>query len=103
MIDIDELERLEKDATMAPWTNRMQDGICNKYIEEDAIVISKEERDNMTRSNIALIVAARNSLPGLIAEVRAAREWWAADTHGRKYETDVAREAYRKAIEANGG
>ncbi len=69
---LSDLQKLVDEATPKPWVNRMQDGICNKYID-NGIVIFKEERDNMRREDIVFIVAARTYMPLLIEVAKAAK------------------------------
>lgn len=70
MIDLDELERLEKAATPGPWDideevwgpDRTRVVECKLWARED-----------VAEHNERVIVATRNALPALIAELRAAR------------------------------
>lgn len=69
---LEKLLALSKAATFSPWTNRMQDGICNKYVDEHAIVVGSEERDRMSRENIDAIIAWRAWIEPLVAVASAA-------------------------------
>jgi len=90
MIDLDKLEELEKKATEGPWTT----------IDFDLV----SERDD-----VPLILAARNALPGLIAELRSARwyiKWCTAeavnlstDNDRMRLELDAARDVVQFARE----
>lgn len=81
-VDLDELEQLEKAATPGPWkgcpspnaadtfssVRPMRDG---RELEEIANTYGSTNFEE--RSNAFFIAAARNALPSLIAELRAAR------------------------------
>ena len=69
MIDLEKLERLHAEATPGPWTQRGNFIFCaqNKRL---AYVEAERALDLQTA---AYIVAACNSLPALIAELKAAR------------------------------
>lgn len=73
---LEEIRKLIDAATPGPWTNRMQDGLCNKYIDDDAIVISKEERDNMNPANVAFIALSRTLMPKLLAVAKVAKAFF---------------------------
>lgn len=85
MIDLDELERLEREATPGPWDLK---GRCLGYniFAERAIDLSGgfdavhglplfriSELDRDGESNLDLLIALRNAAPAMIAELRAAR------------------------------
>ena len=77
MIDIDALEALERAATPGPWTatNRVRDDGVWMVERDGDDLIADIDGDNheCDAANAALIAAARNALPELIAEVRRHR------------------------------
>lgn len=88
MIDLEELERLEKAATSGPWETRLGDefGKTDMLImapenpEPNAIEVVVRNKnpfdyiDPEYKANFDLIVALRNAAPELIAELRQARQ-----------------------------
>lgn len=68
---LNEFEKLERSATPEPWISRSLDGVCNKYVDERAIVISPEEQALMFPENVQLIKASRNISKETIALARA--------------------------------
>lgn len=60
---IEELDKLSDEATPLPWVWRVADGLCNKYVEENAIVIGRDERDKMTDANAQFIAGLANAYP----------------------------------------
>lgn len=90
MIDLDELERLEKAATPGPWHAqgiRMLDfgpGVDFEPTSDLAEAVHADIRSSESHCSVAehvedipsavLIAAARNAMPALIRELRAARE-----------------------------
>lgn len=76
-IDLEELERLAALATPGPW--RVESEVCRDSMGLFWPITSIEGAEdnvteNVTTGDAAYIVAACNSLPGLIAENRALRE-----------------------------
>ena len=78
MIDLDELERLERGATPAPWgqdVNCLHAGFCVPVAQFESF---EPDGSNIPKAdgieNAAFILSARNALPALIRELRAARE-----------------------------
>lgn len=69
--DIDELERLLAAATDGPW--RQGSGVADPtiYTADDDFLIYDE--GGHTGADAALIVAARNSLPAILTEIRELR------------------------------
>lgn len=112
MIDIDALAKLEAAATPAPWryfNNGFDGGITgssNLETNYPPLVFGGEPCEGRLEGDeddTLLTIAMRNALPGLLAEVRAAREWLLAydapgDAGWRKES-----EAYRAIVEANRG
>lgn len=102
--ELDELERLHEAATPSDWhvvplagnIEHSVVGMLGGYVSEICVTIPKEDA--------ALIVAARNALPGLIAAVREGRaersgpEWTCADCgeqgtpNNIVYDTEAGRE-----------
>lgn len=81
MVDLDELERLEREATPGPW--RWADGYKSMYGDaaytlagyQDMGILSCDGIFNSPRDcDEELIVALRNAAPALFAELRAARK-----------------------------
>jgi hypothetical protein len=91
--ELDELERLEREASAAPWSAGRMDAVSysgngegpfkNVYNDDPRegfhlgelvpyVVARGEGDEDECRSNAALIAAARNALPRLLATVRAA-------------------------------
>lgn len=66
MIDLDELERLELEATPGPWAYPRMGSVERESDRAELAV-------GVTVPNGRLIAAARNALPVLIRELRAAR------------------------------
>ena len=76
-IDLDELERLEREATPGPWVawrSEIFPGSDAKAYDEDSIVCCEGQEGVARHANAALIVAARNALPELIRELKELRE-----------------------------
>lgn len=69
-LDLDELERIEREATAGPW----------RSIASDLLMIRSYEYQV---PHAALIAAARNALPALLAELRALRAVAEAAEHYR--------------------
>jgi hypothetical protein len=63
--DISELERLERAATAGPW----------RSVGDVYIFGADDEPFDQTESDVALIVAARNALPELLAMARDYARW----------------------------
>lgn len=78
--ELAELERLEKEATRGPWEDEPLTGggawIWGSKEARDAETLNVSGYVAETRiyADVALICAARNALPALIAELRAARK-----------------------------
>lgn len=82
MIDLDELERLDKAATPGPWNIEKRDGDMgekdhNIYADGDVCALHENARPlrHMRRqsADAKMIATLRNALPTLIAELRLAR------------------------------
>src|SRR5690554_6617443 len=84
-LDLDKLERLEREATPGPWRLKRRAFEYNIFAvvidfssDLEAVHglnlcrISELDRDG--ESNLDLLIALRNAAPALIAELRAARE-----------------------------
>lgn len=94
-LDLDELERLEREATPGPWKHWDADGVawddpkaCGYDSRENGrgapyyCTGPRTESDTQAGRDAALIAAARNALPELLAEVRKLRlavNAWAGD------------------------
>lgn len=127
-MELEELELLEKAATPGPWftgswsgrcymNHAHGKGVCNyEYtMAQEPGLLACASRPNLeivgyddwgkilSDKDAAFLAAARNALPGLIAEVKAAREWLKASDHGTMVEAHERLRDYRKAMEANGG
>lgn len=103
MIDIDALEALEKAATPGPWYSTSDGACCFKICTNDWKEHSREAGEWISSgsydgdtgwaekefSNFSLIAAARNAIPSLIAELRAAREYIAASRETHFYEVST--------------
>jgi hypothetical protein len=113
--EIAELERLEREATSAPWEfmkkygNSEEDWIAapgqvGKYGENLAVICgNSSETITIKEADAGLIVAVRNALPRLLAERRALVE---LEAYARKVwptsELDVLLAAIDRAREAKG-
>lgn len=72
MSDLDQLERLLAEATPGPW---LPDDEFERTRRQFGVTIATEASPTGSgRANAAIIVAMREALPGLIAEVRVGRE-----------------------------
>src|SRR5690625_4447915 len=81
-IDLDKLERLEREATPGPWHWKHNDIVqrdeAGKFVADVAGMYYDDDgypnwgADNA--ANTELIIALRNAAPGLIAELRSARK-----------------------------
>lgn len=92
--DLDELDRLEKAATPGPWgqgVQRIDAGIVVDRNRRQVALASGEspmhdkrliEAHEIQRANAAFIAAARNAMPGMIRELREARELLRSAEHG---------------------
>ncbi len=118
VLDLDALSKLEAEATPGPW-KEFWDHKKVRVVPESSIFPifeDDQESDGKRMRDAALIAAARNSLPALIAEVKAAREWLAKedalDESAKGATTpycgedefvvaQAAREAYRAIVEVN--
>lgn len=115
MVDLDELERLEREATPGPWeleermrgygifAGRFQDFGRGPERVHGLNLGHVSDLDANGEDNLALIIAARNALPDLIAEVRTLRARVAeleADRQAGRDRTLGAR--VREVLEANG-
>lgn len=109
-LDLDGLDALDRAATPGPWTieypgdaERAQPAHLRMQGEFGPHEILVDHRRDLSSPlpDAAFIVASRNSLKALVAEVRAAREWLKdydiAGTAGGR----AARETYRKVVEEN--
>lgn len=69
-LDLDELERLEREATPGPWETTADplSGVP-AFVKTPGELIAAD-----APADAALIVAARNALPALLVELRALRE-----------------------------
>lgn len=89
MIDLDELERLDREATPGPWKIAI-----TKFPSGDSeweYQLATERGHAATPySDFALIVAARNALPDLIAELRMLRAEDRSDRMRASYEASVS-------------
>lgn len=109
-VDLDELERLEKAATVGYW----QCVRCPaSLISSGGYFLGEFEE----LRNTAFITTSRNALPALLKEVRAAREWLKSDSLCPRIvdpdeddmedilpliaNIDIAREAYRSIVAEN--
>ena len=77
-LDLDELERLEREATSQappPWiaSPARQDGTACVYLPSDGPCRRIVPVAETSAEQAALIAAARNALPALLAEIRALR------------------------------
>lgn len=82
MIDLDKLERLEREATPGPWHWKHNDIVqrdeAGKFVADVAGMYRDDDgypswgADNA--ANTELIVVLRNAAPAMIAELRAARK-----------------------------
>lgn len=102
---LEELKKLVEAATPGPWTWRLVDGICNKYLDEGAIVIEGDACSNIDPANCRLIAASRTMLPKLIAVVEALKaERMAVDRaekgHTAGFDVADAMEATDNALSA---
>ncbi len=104
-LDLDELERLEKAATFVPWINGPS-GIVQS--QRAPGFVFWDDNGSNKECDYPFIAAARNAMPALLAEVKAAREWLAAYAPGLGVtgtydvtKVNKAREAYRAIVEAN--
>lgn len=76
MVDLDELEQLEKEATPGPLV--VSPGyfygytVCHNSHKERVAVYNR--KGNMRHADAILFATTRNALPELIAELRAARD-----------------------------
>ncbi len=110
-IDLDALEALEKAATVGDWFG--EDGEVyarapagGNYTSQITVVSGSDGETGMNwarAEDIALIAAARNVLPALLAEVRAAREWLKQEDRGGLWSPEQAKDAYRALVAANSG
>lgn len=96
---ISRCRKAAEDATPGPWTNRMQDGVCNKYIDE-GIVISFEERNNMRHEDIKFIVLSRATYLAALSVVETAAILVDWDTGDALCERDSADRRLRAALAA---
>ena len=115
MVDLDRIEALANAATPGPWTTAPDPG-CGEVCDcgetcsrEDHALIARsaaptvglavvlaEERDE---ANAAFIAAAREDIPALVAELRAAR----ADLTVAAADRDLYRDLYRQVYDAVAG
>ena len=79
-VDIEELDRLEREATKGPWEEQeITDGFA---IDEEPFVVSRgifglnhgEDFELFDKSDVALICALRNAWPSISAELRELRD-----------------------------
>ncbi len=103
MIDLDELEALEKAATRG-WTYHYgfnNAGCPTGFVDFDY----PKGKMEFLADDAALIAAARNALPALLKEVRAARAWLEAVTDSQHengaQDIEEAFRAYRAIVEEN--
>lgn len=80
MVNLDELERLEKAATPGPWQEEAGASENRRIVSASEYYIAMIYRcavtdDDDGGENTALIVAARNALPALIEAARVLRDW----------------------------
>ena len=107
-IDLDKLERLEREATPGPWRLKRRAFEYNIFAvvidfssDLEAVHglnlcrISELDRDG--ESNLDLLIALRNAAPALIAELRAARERIAELEDPSKVDPDLLQMAMRIA------
>jgi hypothetical protein len=100
-VDLEELERLEKAATPGPW--HVDGGIIRDKGGRERADVSCNPRET---GDGALIAAARNALPGLIARLRTAEEcheaWLATweDDMETQAQRDATHNRWRAAIAA---
>ena len=99
MVDIDELERLLAAATPGEWVacgwgdGSTPDGVTNIF-NHDAEVLLME---CLPIDDAALIVAARNSLPALLTEIRELRAENARLREDVRRQTSLAQDHFRNA------
>lgn len=83
-VDLAALEALDKAGTEAPWTaEACVDNPGAYYVSEHrgpGLRGVWTDRGTASKSDAALIAAARNALPALIALAKAVRDW--RDAHG---------------------
>lgn len=110
-VDIDELERLDKEATPGPWKDVLtQAGI--RHIEpgewsKEICALYGGSHDTGDIENSSLIVAIRNALPAIIAELKAGRALRHAlgrlePVAWRAFDVDFACCEYDEAIKGDG-
>jgi hypothetical protein len=96
---LNELEALEKSATVGPWApRRPRDGYCRGVEAACGQVIGSH--DGFPLANATLAAASRNALPALLAAARAHLELVSALEHLRESERAVLAEWYRQPGEA---
>lgn len=99
MVDLDELERLEREATPGPWKIAI-----TKFPSGDSeweYQLATERGHAATPySDFALIVAARNALPDLIAELHTLRARVAELEHEHDLSTSEGIRARIRELEA---
>lgn len=75
--ELDEMERLDREGDAAPWEPDIDEGLwTGKWYTGDrrgSWATNGSDSEERERRNVALITAARNALPLLIAEVRRLR------------------------------
>jgi hypothetical protein len=91
-MNLDELERLEREATAGPWSSTPSDPsqgyecfwitACPEINQEREIATVCGPQNERNTSNAALIAALRNSARELIADARRYREWRRAFREG---------------------
>lgn len=100
MIDLDELERLEREATPGDWYWSKDDDYRAHYLISSPRLETVLECDHCNEPDTAdknFIVALRNAAPALIAELRAARERIAELESPSKVDPDLLQMAMRIA------
>ena len=85
--DLDELDRLEKAATPGPW--RIEGPLFDEWIGRGDGTRIVEGSVDCGDADLALIVHTRNALPGLIRELREARELLRSAEHGLSSSEDT--------------
>jgi len=83
MTDLSKLYEAIDGRTPGPWTWRHANGIINKYIDEDAVIISDEECQDMDPSNcrfIALLGSCADEIKAVLQAAHAYEE----SSHGSK-------------------
>lgn len=100
-VDIEALERLSEAATPGPWRTA-DGGLCARATKtmdlRDDIVIDCSQRAYL-EDNLRMLVAMRNALPAILAELRLARKVVDA-SRDMQYHASAAGAALSRALRA---